>query len=163
MFHDTSNVSSCVWLCWLLQFVFEMEYWKIGPLEYEPSDHGIIYGFLQNDDDASYLFLTYALSLLFTPKLFLFEEEIKFYSLIQRIIEWWRMLLNDYHTSLYIVFWHIVIASNRFNSWATSSWQKKYPGGYTAQVTGLSPRATEKDVYDFFAYCGGIEHVEIIR
>ncbi|PSS35156.1 Binding partner of like [Actinidia chinensis var. chinensis] len=38
-----------------------------------------------------------------------------------------------------------------------------YPGGYTAEVTGLSPRATEKDVFDFFAYCGGIEHVEIIR
>ncbi|XP_059670313.1 binding partner of ACD11 1-like isoform X2 [Cornus florida] len=38
-----------------------------------------------------------------------------------------------------------------------------YPGGYTAEVTTLSPRATEKDVYDFFAYCGAIDHVEIIR
>ncbi|XP_058186946.1 binding partner of ACD11 1 [Rhododendron vialii] len=38
-----------------------------------------------------------------------------------------------------------------------------YPGGYTAEVTTLSPRATEKDVKEFFAYCGEIEHVEIIR
>lgn len=38
-----------------------------------------------------------------------------------------------------------------------------YPGGYTAEVTYLSPRATEKDVYDFFAHCGAIEHVEISR
>jgi RNA recognition motif-containing protein len=38
-----------------------------------------------------------------------------------------------------------------------------YPGGYTAEVTTLSPRATEKDVKEFFSYCGEIEHVEIIR
>lgn len=38
-----------------------------------------------------------------------------------------------------------------------------YPGGYTAEVTTLSPRATEKDVKDFFSYCGEIEHVEILR
>ncbi|GLU11105.1 hypothetical protein SLE2022_278740 [Rubroshorea leprosula] len=38
-----------------------------------------------------------------------------------------------------------------------------YPGGYTAEVTSLSPKATEKDVHEFFAYCGAIEHVEIIR
>lgn len=38
-----------------------------------------------------------------------------------------------------------------------------YPGGYTAEITSLSPRATEKDIYNFFAYCGPIEHVEIIR
>ncbi|XVF16587.1 hypothetical protein REPUB_Repub10bG0044900 [Reevesia pubescens] len=38
-----------------------------------------------------------------------------------------------------------------------------YPGGYTAEITSLSPKATEKDVHDFFAYCGAIEHVEIIR
>lgn len=31
------------------------------------------------------------------------------------------------------------------------------------EVTGLSPKATEKDVYDFFAFSGAIEHVEIIR
>ncbi|XP_059452327.1 binding partner of ACD11 1-like isoform X1 [Corylus avellana] len=37
-----------------------------------------------------------------------------------------------------------------------------YPG-YTAEVTSLSPKATEKDVYDFFAYCGAIEQVEIFR
>ncbi|KAJ7970965.1 binding partner of ACD11 1 [Quillaja saponaria] len=37
-----------------------------------------------------------------------------------------------------------------------------YPGGYTAEVTNLSPKATEKDVYDFFANCGVIEHLEII-
>jgi hypothetical protein len=37
-----------------------------------------------------------------------------------------------------------------------------YPG-YTAEVTSLSPKATEKDVYEFFAYCGAIEHVEIFR
>lgn len=38
-----------------------------------------------------------------------------------------------------------------------------YPGGYTVEVTSLSPKATEKDVSDFFAHCGATEHVEIIR
>ncbi|OMO79239.1 hypothetical protein CCACVL1_13814 [Corchorus capsularis] len=38
-----------------------------------------------------------------------------------------------------------------------------YTGGYTAEITSLSPNATEKDIHDFFAYCGAIEHVEIIR
>ncbi|XP_027352272.1 binding partner of ACD11 1 [Abrus precatorius] len=38
-----------------------------------------------------------------------------------------------------------------------------YTGGYTAEVTNLSPRATENDVHNFFAYCGIIEHVEILR
>ncbi|XP_022773724.1 binding partner of ACD11 1-like [Durio zibethinus] len=38
-----------------------------------------------------------------------------------------------------------------------------YPGGYAAEVTSLSPKATEKDLQDFFAYCGAIEHVKIIR
>ncbi|KAL3511149.1 hypothetical protein ACH5RR_030550 [Cinchona calisaya] len=37
------------------------------------------------------------------------------------------------------------------------------PGGYTAEVTSLSPNATEKDVHDFFAFCGAIEHVEVVR
>ncbi|XP_009759493.1 binding partner of ACD11 1 isoform X1 [Nicotiana tabacum] len=37
------------------------------------------------------------------------------------------------------------------------------PGGYTAEVTGLSPNTTEKDVHDFFGFCGAIEHVEIVR
>lgn len=35
--------------------------------------------------------------------------------------------------------------------------------GYTVEVTSLSPIATEKDVYDFFAFSGTIEHVEIVR
>ncbi|KAJ4960998.1 hypothetical protein NE237_020908 [Protea cynaroides] len=34
---------------------------------------------------------------------------------------------------------------------------------YTVQVTGLSPNATEKDVFDFFAFSGTVVHVEIIR
>ncbi|XP_019258557.1 PREDICTED: binding partner of ACD11 1-like isoform X1 [Nicotiana attenuata] len=38
-----------------------------------------------------------------------------------------------------------------------------YLGHYTAEVTSLSPKATEKDVYDFFSHCGEIEQVEIIR
>lgn len=38
-----------------------------------------------------------------------------------------------------------------------------YLGYYTAEVTSLSPKATEKDVYDFFSHCGEIEQVEIIR
>eukprot|EP00257_Ricinus_communis_P015746 XP_015573716.1 binding partner of ACD11 1 isoform X1 [Ricinus communis] len=38
-----------------------------------------------------------------------------------------------------------------------------YPGGYTAEVTCLSPKATVEDVHDFFAHCGSTEHVEIIR
>ncbi|XP_010256892.1 PREDICTED: binding partner of ACD11 1-like isoform X2 [Nelumbo nucifera] len=37
------------------------------------------------------------------------------------------------------------------------------PSGYTVEVTSLSPNATEKDVYDFFAFSGTIEHVEIVR
>ncbi|KAK7309763.1 hypothetical protein RJT34_06754 [Clitoria ternatea] len=36
-------------------------------------------------------------------------------------------------------------------------------GGYVVEVTGLSPKATDKDVHDFFAFSGAIEHVEIIR
>ncbi|KAK3025369.1 hypothetical protein RJ639_044909 [Escallonia herrerae] len=36
-------------------------------------------------------------------------------------------------------------------------------GAYTVEVTGLSHKATEKDLYDFFAFCGTIEHVEIVR
>ncbi|XP_077250004.1 binding partner of ACD11 1-like isoform X2 [Tasmannia lanceolata] len=35
--------------------------------------------------------------------------------------------------------------------------------GYTVQVTNLSPYATEKDVYDFFAFSGAIEYIEIVR
>ncbi|KAF7802965.1 binding partner of ACD11 1 [Senna tora] len=38
-----------------------------------------------------------------------------------------------------------------------------YTSGYVAEVSNLSPRATEKDVHNFFAYSGLIEHVEIIR
>ncbi|XP_019461834.1 PREDICTED: binding partner of ACD11 1-like isoform X2 [Lupinus angustifolius] len=38
-----------------------------------------------------------------------------------------------------------------------------YPGGYTAEVTSLSPNANENDVCTFFAYCGVIEHVGIVR
>ncbi|XP_031477349.1 binding partner of ACD11 1-like isoform X2 [Nymphaea colorata] len=34
---------------------------------------------------------------------------------------------------------------------------------FAVEVTNLSPEATEKDLYDFFALCGKIEHVEIIR
>ncbi|XP_022151229.1 binding partner of ACD11 1 [Momordica charantia] len=37
------------------------------------------------------------------------------------------------------------------------------PGGYTVEVTGLSPKATEKNVFDFFAFSGAIELVEIVR
>ncbi|KAL3631135.1 hypothetical protein CASFOL_024119 [Castilleja foliolosa] len=37
------------------------------------------------------------------------------------------------------------------------------PSGYTAEVTSLSPNATENDVNDFFAFCGAIELVEIVR
>lgn len=35
--------------------------------------------------------------------------------------------------------------------------------GYSVEITSLSPVATEKDVYDFFAFCGAIENVEVIR
>lgn len=38
-----------------------------------------------------------------------------------------------------------------------------YLGHYTAEVTSLSPKATEKDVFEFFSHCGEIEQVEIIR
>nr|GLL26614.1 binding partner of ACD11 1-like [Ipomoea trifida] len=34
---------------------------------------------------------------------------------------------------------------------------------YTVEVTGLSPNASDKEVYEFFSYCGEIEHLEIIR
>ncbi|XP_019196039.1 PREDICTED: binding partner of ACD11 1 [Ipomoea nil] len=37
------------------------------------------------------------------------------------------------------------------------------PGGYTAEVTSLSPIATEKNIHDFFALCGKIDHIEIVR
>ncbi|PPR94325.1 hypothetical protein GOBAR_AA26342 [Gossypium barbadense] len=35
--------------------------------------------------------------------------------------------------------------------------------GYTVELTGLPTKATEKDVYDFFAFSGTIEHVELVR
>ncbi|KAL9424658.1 hypothetical protein AB3S75_031724 [Citrus x aurantiifolia] len=38
-----------------------------------------------------------------------------------------------------------------------------YPGGYVAEVVGLSPNATEKDIHEFFCHCGDPVHVEIIR
>ncbi|CAI9297131.1 unnamed protein product [Lactuca saligna] len=34
---------------------------------------------------------------------------------------------------------------------------------HIVEVTGLSPRATDQDVYNFFAFCGAIEHVDIVR
>lgn len=37
------------------------------------------------------------------------------------------------------------------------------PGDHTIEVTGLSPNATEEDVYDFFSFSGAIQHVEIVR
>ncbi|CAH2055345.1 unnamed protein product, partial [Thlaspi arvense] len=36
-----------------------------------------------------------------------------------------------------------------------------YPCGYVAEVTNLSPQATEKDVHSFFSHCGIVELVEI--
>ncbi|KAE8682391.1 Detected protein of unknown function [Hibiscus syriacus] len=38
-----------------------------------------------------------------------------------------------------------------------------YLGGYTTEITSLSPKVTKKDLRDFFAYFGSIEDVEIIR
>ncbi|CAI0387623.1 unnamed protein product [Linum tenue] len=38
-----------------------------------------------------------------------------------------------------------------------------HEGGYAVEVTGLSPKATEKDVHDFFAFSGAIQHIEIVR
>lgn len=35
--------------------------------------------------------------------------------------------------------------------------------GYAVEITNLSVNVTEKDVYDFFAFCGAIQHVDIIR
>ncbi|CAM8991222.1 unnamed protein product [Rhodiola kirilowii] len=37
------------------------------------------------------------------------------------------------------------------------------PDVYTAQITYLSHKATEEDLYDFFSHCGVIEAVRIIR
>lgn len=34
---------------------------------------------------------------------------------------------------------------------------------YTIEVTNLSSRATEGDLYDFFSFSGAIDHIEIIR
>ncbi|VVA96101.1 unnamed protein product [Arabis nemorensis] len=36
-----------------------------------------------------------------------------------------------------------------------------HPCGYIAEVTNLSPQATEKDVHSFFSHCGIVELVEI--
>ncbi|KAJ9554449.1 hypothetical protein OSB04_018494, partial [Centaurea solstitialis] len=38
-----------------------------------------------------------------------------------------------------------------------------YGARHIVEVTGLSPRATEQDVYNFFAFCGTIEHVDMVR
>ncbi|KAL3525947.1 hypothetical protein ACH5RR_014319 [Cinchona calisaya] len=35
--------------------------------------------------------------------------------------------------------------------------------GHIAEVTGLSPNVTEKEVDEFFSYCGEILHTEIVR
>ncbi|XP_057810867.1 binding partner of ACD11 1-like isoform X1 [Salvia miltiorrhiza] len=35
--------------------------------------------------------------------------------------------------------------------------------GYAVEITNLSPNATEKDVRDFLAFCGSIQHVELVR
>lgn len=51
----------------------------------------------------------------------------------------------------------------RFKSLISSLSRKMNDFGYTVEVTGLSTKATEKDVYDFFAFSGTIEHVEIVR
>ncbi|XP_051148248.1 binding partner of ACD11 1 isoform X2 [Andrographis paniculata] len=37
------------------------------------------------------------------------------------------------------------------------------PSGHRVEVKNLSHNATEKDLYDFFSFCGAIQHVEIIR
>nr|GMC88148.1 binding partner of ACD11 1 [Ipomoea batatas] len=37
------------------------------------------------------------------------------------------------------------------------------PGGYTAEVTNLSPIATEKELHHFFALCGKIDRIQILR
>ncbi|XP_072990718.1 binding partner of ACD11 1 [Typha latifolia] len=36
-------------------------------------------------------------------------------------------------------------------------------GGYTVEVTNLSGRATEKELYEFFSFSGAIEHIELLR
>ncbi|KAH7522896.1 hypothetical protein ACOSP7_018081 [Xanthoceras sorbifolium] len=36
-------------------------------------------------------------------------------------------------------------------------------GGHAIEVTGLSPKATEKDLQDFFSFSGAIERVDIVR
>ncbi|XP_020089933.1 binding partner of ACD11 1-like [Ananas comosus] len=35
--------------------------------------------------------------------------------------------------------------------------------GYTVEVTNLSGRVTERDLYDFFSFSGAIDHIELIR
>nr|CAD1828978.1 unnamed protein product [Ananas comosus var. bracteatus] len=36
-------------------------------------------------------------------------------------------------------------------------------GGYTVEVTNLSSKAAEKDLYNFFSFSGSIEHIEIYK
>lgn len=36
-------------------------------------------------------------------------------------------------------------------------------GEFAIEVTGLSPKATEKDLFEFFSFCGSIDHLEIFR
>lgn len=38
-----------------------------------------------------------------------------------------------------------------------------YSGGYIAEVVGLSSKATEQDLYDFFSHCGQIQHLELLK
>lgn len=72
-----------------------------------------------------------------------------------------EQLHQRYRTILWITFpdLHVIIYTIGF----ISKFKAMYPGGYTAQVTSLSPNATEKDVNDFFSHCGVVDHVEIIR
>ncbi|KAM7267921.1 hypothetical protein ACFE04_010087 [Oxalis oulophora] len=38
-----------------------------------------------------------------------------------------------------------------------------YPIGFILEVTSLSPKAKEKDLYEFFGHCGAVENIEILR
>ncbi|KAK7273381.1 hypothetical protein RIF29_14430 [Crotalaria pallida] len=84
-------------------------------------------------------------------------------SFISRIIVFELPHCQNKHCIKWLVCYSATFRYCPFNISTLSHLTIMYPGGYAAEVTNLSPKATEIDVCNFFAYCGVIEHVGIIR
>ncbi|CAN0857691.1 Binding partner of ACD11 1 [Linum grandiflorum] len=73
----------------------------------------------------------------------------------------WKLFKDNLGMLVMIV--TISTLSSRFEFVNHLQCSNMYPGGYIVEVSSLSHKATENDVRDFFAHCGAIEHIEIMR